>query len=188
MKPSGISILVVSSGEIIPAEIVRSLKKKRYGVTVSGGEDEALAALKRRTYDIAVLETGTSSVDNLLREIRLYSPKCACILVSGSNDLDDAVEAMRWGAFDYIGEPFSEERLLRSIRTAVQRKILQKQVAHLRSEIKQQFSFDNIVGKTPVDAGGLHAHREGCPHKREHTHLRQQRHGQRDGRPRDTLQ
>jgi DNA-binding NtrC family response regulator len=150
MKPSGISILVVSSGEIIPAEIVRSLKKKRYGVTFSGGEDEALAALKRRTYDIAVLETGTSSVDNLLRGIRLYSPKCACIFVSGSNDLDEAVEAMRRGAFDYIGEPFSEERLLRSVRNAVQRKILQKQVAHLRSEIKQQFSFDNIVGKTPA--------------------------------------
>jgi DNA-binding NtrC family response regulator len=152
MKPSGISILIISPGAIVPADIVRSLKKKRYSVTVSGSEDEALASVRRHMYDIAILETETEmySTQKMLREIRLYSPKCACILVSNTNNLDDAVEAMRWGAFDYLGDPFSEERLLRSIRTAVQRKILQKQVAQLRNEIKQQFSFDNIVGKTPV--------------------------------------
>ncbi len=151
-KPSSISILVVAPGVIIPGEVINSLREKRYTVTLNGSEHDALASLRRHTFDVAILESAAGKYDTekMLRAIRHHSPKCACILVNNTNNVDDAVEAMRWGAFDYIGDPFSEEKLLRSIRNAVQRKILQKQVAHLRNEIKQQFSFESIVGKTPA--------------------------------------
>jgi two-component system, NtrC family, response regulator HydG len=91
---------------------------------------------------------------DLLLQIREEHPQIPVIFSTGVDDLETAVECMRLGAFDYLLKPFDSERMLTSIRRALEVNALQEQVTDLKQrllsgELKNEKAFAHIVTASP---------------------------------------
>ena len=70
------------------------------------------------------------------------------IMITGFGSIDSAVEAMKLGAFDYIGKPFNLEEFTLKFDKAVENIELNKKVANLRSQVDNSASFSSIIGRS----------------------------------------
>lgn len=117
-------VLVVDDEETICDLIYEELTEAGYGCDVAPNSDEALAKLKTENFDLALLDIilpGTSGMD-LLKMIGESYQMVTVIMMTGVNDLDTAVKAMKQGASDYIVKPFTLDKLIASITTVLKNK------------------------------------------------------------------
>ena len=75
-------------------------------------------------------------------------PMTEIIVMTAYGTIESAVEAMRYGAFDYIQKPFTEQELLVKVGKALDNRRLAGEVAFLASEFKDRYKFENIVGQS----------------------------------------
>jgi len=92
-----------------------------YDVTVEGDPDQALRVAAAGTFDLILCDVRMPKMDGLalFRRCRERHPELPVILITAFGKIEDAVEAMRAGAFDYISKPFDEAELLRVVGNAV---------------------------------------------------------------------
>ena len=88
--------------------------------------------------------------EDLLVEIKNYNPDALVIILSGQQNITTAVKLLKEGAYDYITkDEETKDRLLNSIAKAKKQLHLQKEVAHLRTQLNQKFQFDkSIIGSS----------------------------------------
>jgi len=85
----------------------------------------------------------------VLKETKRIDPDIKVILFTGYGTIESAVEAMK-AAFDYLQTPFSADQLKIVIDRALNHRKLEEENRKLRSQIRQKYSFDNIIGKSEV--------------------------------------
>ena len=88
--------------------------------------------------------------EELLTEIKNYNPEAIVIILSGQQDISTAVRLLKDGAYDYITkDEETKDRLINSIARAKKQLHLQKEVAHLKTQLNQKFQFDkSIIGSS----------------------------------------
>ncbi len=91
--------------------------------------------------------TGIDGIETLER-ITAIDKDISVIMLTAYQTVETAVRAMKLGAYDYISKPFNYEELKIIIRRALQARNLSKEVISLRHQIREKFSFSNIVGKS----------------------------------------
>ncbi|MCI5209914.1 MAG: sigma-54-dependent Fis family transcriptional regulator [Candidatus Electrothrix sp. ATG2] len=115
-----------------------------YEVTVASDASMALDLAFNDPFDVVITDIrmpGMSGLE-LLEELKKHFPELPIIMITAYASPDDAVQAMRQGAFDYITKPFHVDELKSVVRTAVQRKA--------SSETKEEGgSFSGIIGSSP---------------------------------------
>ena len=84
----------------------------------------------------------------LLTRITENRPEMPVIIVTAFGSIDNAVEAIRQGAFDYVTKPFTEDKLRSCVKKALQISRLTSEVQYLRNEIESKYAFNNIVGNS----------------------------------------
>jgi DNA-binding NtrC family response regulator len=94
----------------------------------------------------------------LLVKIKEEYPQIPVLFITAVDDLETAVECMRLGAFDYLLKPFDSERMLTSIRKALEMHALQDQVASLKqsllsADLKNEKTFNHIITASPKMLG-----------------------------------
>lgn len=108
-KFTGRGTILVVDDEVGPRESLRMILKPLYEVyTVSDGQ-EALCFIQNKDIDIVTLDLnmpGLSGIDTL-KEIRNLRPKTEVIVITGYGSLDNAQEAIRFGAGDFVSKPFN---------------------------------------------------------------------------------
>ena len=118
-------ILIVDD-EIGPRESLRMILKPNYNVfTVENGY-AAIQMVKQVEPDIITLDLkmpGLSGID-ALKEIREFAADVIVIIITGYGTLQSAIEAIRYGVFDYISKPFNVPEIMGIIDKSVQRKKL----------------------------------------------------------------
>ncbi len=85
----------------------------------------------------------------VLQYIKDKRPEIPIIIITAFGSIDNAVEAIRLGAFDYVTKPFKEERLRACVQKALQISRLTSEVKYLRQEIEGRYTFNNIIGNSP---------------------------------------
>jgi len=112
------------------------------------GKDAILAG----SYDVVLLDMKLPDLSGLdiLRIAREIKPLTQVILITGYSTVQNAVEAMKSGAFDFLTKPFTDEELLLAVNKAVEKKRLIEENIALRSALLDQYSFNNIVGEDPA--------------------------------------
>jgi DNA-binding NtrC family response regulator len=111
---------------------------------------EARATLQKTEPDIVLCDLmmpDGSGID-LLREIRIQSPKMPVIMITAYTSTKSAVDALKAGAYDYIGKPFDIDELKIIVSKAVERRELEDENLYLRTELGERFTFSNIIGKS----------------------------------------
>ena len=109
-----IRILVVDDEHTLRESVATVLRDQGYDLTICGRGEEALATLKRRAFDIVLVDLYMSQVDGLtlLRAALTTNRDAIVIVMTGNPSVDSSVEALRQGAFDYLPKPFSAAHLL----------------------------------------------------------------------------
>lgn len=126
MKSKG-SILVVDDEKSVLLLLRQALHSVGYEVAEATNYDEALEAMERASFDVAMIDKnlpGKSGLE-LLREVRVRDPQMECMIITGYSSLESAIEAMKLGAFDYITKPFDHiGQVLTKVSQAVERRRL----------------------------------------------------------------
>jgi len=98
---------------------------------------EMMAALERQRASVVLLDLGMPHVsgESLLQRIASDYPDIPIIVVTGTDTVDTAVFCMRHGAFDYLVKPLDAERLLSSVRRALERQLLEEENRRVREKL-----------------------------------------------------
>jgi DNA-binding NtrC family response regulator len=145
-------ILVVDDDESLRRVTQVQLEQSGYEVAAAADGNEALAVLERFPADMVITDLkmpGMSGLD-LLKRIRAETPEIVVIMVTAFGTIENAVEAMRAGAYDYITKPVQIEELRMTVSRALEHLDLQEEVRNLRSSLDQKYGFENILGRSSV--------------------------------------
>ncbi len=115
--------------------------------------EDALPLLDKNWTGVIVCDIRLPGMDglSLLNQTQLMDKDLPVILITGHGDISMAVDAMQKGAYDFIEKPFSAERLLDTVRRALEKRRLTLENRKLKSELQvQDVLGPRIIGKTPV--------------------------------------
>jgi nitrogen regulation protein NR(I) len=126
------TILVVDDDKSIRYSLKRMMEDKYSILTAQNGE-EALVRVKESTPDLIIMDIkmpGRSGID-ILREIKSIDPKSLVIMMTAYGTTDTAIEAMKYGAFDYILKPFPIPQMKGLVEKALAlRKLMKEEVTY----------------------------------------------------------
>jgi DNA-binding NtrC family response regulator len=108
----------------------------------------ALAALERRTYNIAIADVNMPESDGfeLLRIIRKRFGDVVAIMITGYGTIESAVEAIKMGAYDYLTKPIIDDEIRLVVERALNQQALVREVHSLREQLDLRYGLDSIVG------------------------------------------
>ncbi len=114
-------ILVVDDEPQMLIAIQETLRRRSYQVTTAASGVEALCRMKERFFRLLITDMRMPEVSglDLLKKVRATSPYTPVILLTAYGTIENAVEAMKHGAFDYLLKPFSSESLEQVVRRAL---------------------------------------------------------------------
>lgn len=141
-------LLVVDDEEIVRTSCIRILSSEGYSVETAKSSTEALEKLQGGSFDLVLTDLvmpGITGIE-LLRRIKEEWPGAEVVVITGYGTVKTAVEALRYGAYDYIEKPFTPEILLHAVERCLEKRKLQIENTRLRHEIGAFYSLENIVG------------------------------------------
>ncbi len=140
-------ILIVDDEEPIRSILRQLFEYEGHEVDEAGSAAEALTLLQEGPADVAFLDVKMPGQDGieLLETLRRDRPDLQVVMISGHGTIDTAVEATRKGAFDFLEKPLDSDRLLLTLRNALEVKGLAQSVAVLRSQVESRHA---IVGSS----------------------------------------
>jgi DNA-binding NtrC family response regulator len=114
-------ILVVDDEPQMLIAVNETLRRKGYAVTAAASGVEALCRMKEKSFQLVITDMRMPEVSgiDLLRRVRTVTPHTPVILLTAYGTVENAVEAMKQGAFDYLLKPFSSDSLERVVKRAL---------------------------------------------------------------------
>jgi DNA-binding NtrC family response regulator len=148
---SGERILVVDDEEVMRDVLMTLLSKAGYNVTLAENGAEGLSVARRGSFDAVILDVMLPEMGGLdvLEELKRIDPELVVLMITAFASVETAITAMRKGAFDYIAKPFKHEEVLHILRNALNQRRLQDENRELRTALRDQGRFTEIVGKAP---------------------------------------
>src|ERR1051325_3484164 len=134
-----------------PRESLRAILRDEYETVLAEDGPPALEKLEAKPFDVVLLDRMLPGGDGLdfLSQIRQRWPEVQVIMISADNAHATIIEATKRQAFYYIVKPFDIEQVRHTVAKAVTERELKNEVARLRTEVKEEFRFGNIIGNSP---------------------------------------
>jgi two-component system, NtrC family, C4-dicarboxylate transport response regulator DctD len=146
-------VLYVEDDELVRRAGVQSLQLAGFDAAGFANAEAALPLVDAEFAGVVVSDIrlpGMSGLE-LLAQCHERAPDVPVILVTGHGDISMAVQAMRDGAYDFIEKPFASERLIETVRRALERRMLMLENLALRRELAGQNTLaPRIIGKSPA--------------------------------------
>lgn len=143
-------ILVVDDERMNRWSLVQALRGWGYEVAEAGTVAEAISVYDDEQPAAVLLDINLPDGSGLdvLGEIKRKSPNAVVIMITGRILADEAITALRGGAYDFIGKPVDLDELEITIRNGLEARHLRKEVTQIRSERAQRFGFGQIIGES----------------------------------------
>lgn len=144
------NVLVVDDEELVRWSLKERFERSGYRVIEAGTAAEAIQHLAE-PIDLVVLDYRLPDGDGLgvLREIKEVDADTPVILMTGYSSVENAVEAMKQGAYDYVNKPFSLDEIQLLAEKALETNGLRREVRALRATQGEPYGFERIVGESP---------------------------------------
>jgi DNA-binding NtrC family response regulator len=128
--------------------VSRLFTEAGYEVALASDGQEGLEAATNGDFDLAILDMSLPKMNGLevLASVKQIKPDLPVIMITAYGSTRTAIDALRLGAYDYITKPFDLDELQVVAERALERKRLIDDNRFLRSELKRQYGFDNIIG------------------------------------------
>lgn len=133
-------ILVVDDEKSIRLTLSEFLKREGYEADTAENADTAVGMLKDKEYDVLLTDIvmPRKSGMSLITDIHRIHPNAQVILMTGEPTVETASAAVRLEVRDYLAKPISREELLRTVRQAVEVKLLSDEKRHLEEDLRRQ--------------------------------------------------
>ena len=143
------NILIIEDEEPIRRVLVRILsdENENFQITEAKNGKEGLSLLKKTKFDLALCDIKMPRMDGIevLQETKKNNINIPFIMLTGHGNVQTAVEAMKLGAYDFISKPPDLNRLLTSVKNALENKSLRIENKKLRRKISKK---NQIIGES----------------------------------------
>jgi DNA-binding NtrC family response regulator len=145
------SILVIDDNRLIRQTFKTHLASEGFEVSLASDGGEGVEQFERVRPDLVILDIHLPVMGGIdvLKRIREIDDKAYVIMITAFDDMKTTVEAMKLGAFEYICKPIDYDELLLGINKAQRMQEMDTKLDYLVTEASQEWSIDNIVGRTP---------------------------------------
>jgi DNA-binding NtrC family response regulator len=150
--PHHASILVIDDEEIMREILEALLTREGYRVRLASSAEEGLELARTLPFDLVVLDVMLPGMDGItaLDELKKLNDELPVLMITAYASVENAIAAMKRGAFDYITKPFKNDEVLIVVRNAVERGQLVQENRTLRQTVQERYShFANIIGRHP---------------------------------------
>jgi DNA-binding NtrC family response regulator len=140
-----LKILIIEDEAAIRRVLVKILTEENKEYQVEEAEDgvAGMEKIKETDYDLVLCDIKMPKMDGIevLEAAKKIKPEIPIVMISGHGDLDTAVNTMRMGAFDYISKPPDLNRLLNTVRNALDRKSLVTENTMLKKKVGKKYEM-----------------------------------------------
>jgi two-component system, NtrC family, response regulator AtoC len=144
------TLLIVDDEELIRWSLRERLSSEGHTVVEAGTAADALEQIVGA--DLVLLDYRLPDGDGLtlLRQIKEQAPDTPVILMTAYSTIENAVAAMKHGAYHYLNKPFNLDEVVVTVEKALETSRLRREVRAYRTSQSREFSFDTIVGRAPA--------------------------------------
>jgi len=150
-------VLIIDDEPLMRMSISDALKDDGYEVHEAGLGKEGITLFRDNSFDVVITDLRLPDLDGIevLKACRRYSPDAMVILITAHGSVDTAVEAMKFGAYDYVTKPFSMDELLLMVKRMMKMRSLERENEQLKEQVGCRFQFSGIVARSEVMAAVL---------------------------------
>ncbi|NOY53118.1 MAG: sigma-54-dependent Fis family transcriptional regulator [Deltaproteobacteria bacterium] len=148
----GKKVMVVDDDESMRWVISKALEKEQYQVLTLDSAEAAMSRLNEESWPLLILDIRMPGMSGLefLKKLQENGNPVLVIIMTAQATMNNAVDAMKWGAFDYLTKPFDMEELKVLVAKAFRILALNEEVKTLKGEILEKFEADTVVGESSV--------------------------------------
>jgi DNA-binding NtrC family response regulator len=152
LKSSNEKILIVDDDASIRWALAEALRSWGYEPAEAGTVASGVAAFEAEAPYAVLLDIDLPDGSGLdaLREIKKRQPDAVVIMITANVIIQNTISALRGGAYDFVSKPLNLEELRVTIRNGIEASRLRREVTQARRERARQFSFEQIIGASPV--------------------------------------
>ena len=134
---------------------LKTVLEPTYEIIQAADAQEGLDLFRKEAPHLVLLDVILPGTDGLsvLKTLRAESRTAPIIMLTGTKSVKTAVDAMKFGAADYLSKPFDVEELRLIVERALTDQELQREVKQLRAQVVQRYAFHNLIGKSPSMQG-----------------------------------
>ncbi len=146
-------ILIIEDEAAIRRVLGKILAEESDTYTVEEAEDgtQGLEMIKNDDYDLVLCDIKMPKMDGVevLEAVKKIKPEIPFVMISGHGDLETAIQTMKLGAFDYISKPPDLNRLLNTVRNALDRKVLVVENKMLKKKVSK--NYEMVGNSEPIN-------------------------------------
>lgn len=150
MSEKNAHILIIDDEKNYLLVLQTLLGDEGYTVTALSDPETALAFLQESEVDVVVTDMKMPRITGLdvLERVKKQWPYIPVLIMTAFGTIESAVETMKYGAFDYITKPFSNDELLLSIHNAVELAQAHREYKLLQEAMQERFGLHTIIGRS----------------------------------------
>ena len=145
------SILIVDDEDAQRSILKGYLEKKGYKIFSASSGTEGIDVVQNNLIDIVLSDYKMPDKTGLevLEEVKQINPEISFVILTAYGTIENAVKAMRLGAFDYISKPVDLDELDLMIERVIENKNLRSEIQILKNQLKEKFKIDSFISHSP---------------------------------------
>lgn len=127
-RPKRSKTVLVVDDDLGPREAIRMILQDKYNVLTCDNPQEVLSIVSSDRADVVMLDIKMPKIDGikLLKEMKAVNPRVEVVLITAYPTMQSAIEAMQYGAYDYVIKPFDKEKIEQVVRRGIIRRTQKK--------------------------------------------------------------
>lgn len=145
------SILIVDDEDAQRSVLKGYLEKKGYRIFSASSGNEGIKTVQNNIIDIILSDFKMPDKTGLevLEEVKKINPEISFVILTAYGTIENAVKAMRLGAFDYISKPVDLDELDLMIERIIENRNLKSENQILKNQLKEKFKIDSFISQSP---------------------------------------
>jgi DNA-binding NtrC family response regulator len=144
------TILIVEDEDLMRGILAGLLADAGYRLVEAASAEQALEIFATESPALTISDITLGRMDGieLLDRIKQLDAEALVMMITAYSSVETAIAALRKGAYDYITKPFINEDILQTVGNALRQRELFRENRYLRRELRRQYTFENIIGRS----------------------------------------